>query len=179
MAGRQRTITDADRRAAAKVRDLWAEYQKRNPGISQESAAQRADMTQSAFSQFLQGKVPMRRTPVFKLARLFGVPPAAIRDDLQEFSYGHGVATAKQARDAASEKLSHDALEIANVFERMSPQTQDFIREIVFTYGIVDQALPWLRQGRPRSHNYGRWEKWHEDNYRTKLALEAQRISKK
>lgn len=80
-------LTAADERAAAKVRNLWEDFRKKNPGISQEEAALRADMSQSAFSQFLLGRVPMRVKPVIKLANLFGVSPTEIRDDLPELVY--------------------------------------------------------------------------------------------
>lgn len=87
MPARKRKLTEADKRAAVKVRALWADYKKKNTGISQEVAAERADMTQSAFSQFVLGRVPMRMSPVLKLARLFGVPPTEIRDDLIDLPY--------------------------------------------------------------------------------------------
>lgn len=87
MVQRQRILTEADKRAAAKVRALWADYQKKNPGISQDTAAAEAGMGQSAFSQFLRGAVAMRVTPVLKLAKLFGVDPSEIRDDLPDLAY--------------------------------------------------------------------------------------------
>jgi predicted transcriptional regulator len=89
MGSRKRTLTDADRRAATKVRALWADYQKKHPGVSQEKAAELAGMGQSAFSQFLRGTVPMRVAPVLKFAQLFGVDPREIRHDIEALAlYG-------------------------------------------------------------------------------------------
>jgi transcriptional regulator with XRE-family HTH domain len=82
MAERKRTLTDADKRAAAKVRSLWSEFQKKNPGMSQEDAAHRIGIGQSAFSQFLLGRVAIRLAPTLKFAQLFGVAPTEIRDDI-------------------------------------------------------------------------------------------------
>jgi transcriptional regulator with XRE-family HTH domain len=103
MAKRKRVLTPADRRAAEKVRELWADYQKKNPGISQEVAAERADMGQSAFSQFLRGTVPMRVAPVLKFAKLFGVEPAEIRPDITRLAYaGARVVEAPRVEPEAS-----------------------------------------------------------------------------
>ena len=49
MENTNRTITDADREAAKRLRDLWSTFKKTNK-LSQEKAAARIDMTQAAFS---------------------------------------------------------------------------------------------------------------------------------
>lgn len=74
--------------------------------------------------------------------------------------------------------LSEDALEIARAFDHMEPQTQERARELVFMLSVIDKSFPWLRTGRPVAHSYGTFEKWHEENMRTQLALEAVRIAK-
>lgn len=120
MARRQRTLTEADKRAAALVRALWAEYQTKNPGISQEAAAGRAGMTQSAFSQFLRGTVPMRVTPVIKFANLFGVDAREIRDDLSEVVYRAARETSVQtAREPAMEYRAAEQTHGRRVAERL------------------------------------------------------------
>jgi transcriptional regulator with XRE-family HTH domain len=181
MGTRKRTLTAADKRALAKVRELWAEFQKKNPGITQEAAAERAGMGQSAFSQFLLGTVPMRVTPVLKFAKLFDVDPRTIRDDLVELA-AYTPATPSKAlevREPDISDVSEEALEIARAFDKMQPQTKERVREHVFMYSVIDKSFPWLRTGRPVSDNYGKFEKWHVDNMQAQLALEAARIAKR
>ncbi len=179
MAARTRKVTDADKRAAAKLRELWADYKKKHPGVSQETAAGRAGMTQSAFSQFLQGSVPMRITPVVKLAKFFGVAPTAIRDDMPDMVYtSGGRTTVLQAKEPGGERLSAGALEIARIYDQLEPQTKALIREQIFIYSVVDRSYPWLRRGRPKGESYDAFEKRHEQNMAVKLALEAKRIAK-
>lgn len=180
MATRRRMMSEADQLAAKRVRELWADYQKKHPGISQEVAAARANMTQSAFSQFLKGRVPMRVTPVMKMAKLFGVPPRSIRNDLGDLVYETSLPDqALAAMEPTLQPLTAESLEIARVFQEMTHQTQDFVRELLFHFAIIDKRYPWLRRGRPRSHTYAQFEKWHEDNRQLDLSLQAARIAKK
>lgn len=177
MAKRPRVITDADRKAAAVVRDLWATYKKAHPGVSQETAAERAGFTQSAFSQFLLGSVPMRITPVIKLAKLFGVAPTDIRPDIADVPY----ASAGPAKVVTAEepgRPSREALEIAHIFDRLEPQTQTLIREQIYIYSVIDRSYPWLRRGRPKGESYDSFEKRHQQNMAAMLALEARRQHK-
>jgi transcriptional regulator with XRE-family HTH domain len=92
MGGRKRVLTPADERAAARARDLWADYQRKHPGVSQESAAEDTGMSQSAFSQFLLARVPIGLRAALKLAALFQVEPQAIRDDLPQQLYSGAFA---------------------------------------------------------------------------------------
>lgn len=125
MGARKRTLTDADRRALARVREFWQDYTKENPGVSQEIAASRAGFTQSAFSQFLLGRVPIGVSPAMKFAKLFGISPMAIREDLAELTYAvpRG-ATAPSPADG----LSNEALEIARAWDRLAVICQDHVR---------------------------------------------------
>lgn len=176
MGARKRKLTDEDRRAVAKVRELWADFQKKNPGVSQEAAAARAGMSQSAFSQFLMGRVPMRVTPVIKFARLFGVEPSSIRDDLVNLPYAIGTkATQLEVREPAPLLLPAGALEIAKVFSKLSPQTQEMFRELLFMYSAVDKFYPWLRRGRPKGESYSSYERRLEQNMTAMIELAATR----
>lgn len=174
MATRKRSLTPADLRAAEKLKALWKAYQQQHPGVSQEVAAARAGMTQSAFSQFLLGRVPMRITPVVKLAKLFEVPPHAIRDDLPEMTYSR-VQNAPPLELREPGPLSEDALEIAKVFDRLTPQTRDLVREQVFLYALVDIKYPWLRRGRPKGESYNQFERRAEQNMAATIVLESAR----
>jgi transcriptional regulator with XRE-family HTH domain len=177
MAKRERVLTPADRRAAEKVRALWADYQKKNPGISQEVAAARAGMGQSAFSQFLRGSVPMRVAPVLKFAKLFRVEPTEIRPDITRLAYaGARVVEAPRVEEQRGEyNVSDEALEIARAFDQLQPQAKEFIREQVFIYTVIDKQFPWLRHGKPIGKTYQAFERWHENNIATARELEKQR----
>jgi transcriptional regulator with XRE-family HTH domain len=172
-------MTEADRRAAAKARELWADFQKKNPGISQETAAERAGMGQSAFSQFLLGRVPMRITPVLKFAKLFGVAPTEIRDDLGDLPYSSGREIAPIKASEPPPGISAEALEIARAFDQMQPQAREYIREQVFIYTVVDKSMPWLRHGKPIGSSYSEFERWHQENIEAKRDFDDQAAGRK
>lgn len=170
---RRRNLTDADRRAAARVNELWKEYKSKHPGITQEIAADKAGFTQSAFSQFLKGRVPIRISPAQKFARLFGVAPTEIRPDLVHAAYTLGEATALTAREGPP--LSEEAIEIARVFEGAQPQTRDMIRDVVYMFAFVDKRYPWMRRGRPKGESYTNYEKRMVQNISAQVLLEARK----
>jgi transcriptional regulator with XRE-family HTH domain len=175
MSSRKRTLTDADKKAAAKVRALWADFQKKNPGISQDAAAARAGMGQSAFSQFLRGTVPMRVAPVLKFAKLFDVEPVEIRPDIGTLAYG-AARPAKPTYVAEAIRpygVSDEAMAIARAFDELQPQSREFIREQVFIYTVIDKSFPWLRRGRPVGTSYEQFEKWHKENIERALKTGA------
>lgn len=182
MGTRKRKLTDADRRALAKVKDFWSDYRKKNPGISQEAAASRAGFTQSAMSQFLQGRVPIRVSPAMKFAKLFGVAPTEIRDDLAHVAYIENTTpkATLAAREPSAEDLSPEALEVARVYSRLQPQTREQMRELLFIFSAIDKHYPWLRRGRPRGESYDQFEARHEQNMTALVELAAARqISKR
>jgi transcriptional regulator with XRE-family HTH domain len=172
-------MTDADKRAAVKVRALWAAFQKANPGISQEKAAEAAGMGQSAFSQFLVGRVPMRITPVLKFAKLFGVPPAEIREDLGDLPYTAGREPAALKVAEPLPGISEEAIEIARAFDQLQPQSREYIREQVFIYTVIDKSFPWLRHGKPIGKTYTDFENWHQRNIEARRDFEAQEAGRR
>ena len=128
MKNRERVLTDADHRALDKVRKLWAEYQKKHPGVSQDEAAHLAGMGQSAFSQFIRGAVPMRVSPVLKFAKLFGVPATEIRPDIAELAQA-GAPGATVAREPSAEySVTPEALEVAKVFDRLDAEARQHVK---------------------------------------------------
>ncbi len=139
---RKRSLTAADERAAARVRQLWKEFRERHPGISQEQAAEQAGMTQSAFSQFLLGRVPMRVRPIIKFAELFGVPPTEIRSDMPELVYAPGKkivaleAREQLARDKETTPAQSDAEKLLVLFRTFLDTDADG-REELYTQALA------------------------------------------
>lgn len=174
MPARRRTMTAADRLAAERVRELWKEYKKKNPGVSQETAAETAGMGQSAFSQFLVGRVPMRVSPIRKFAKLFGVTPASIRDDLADLPYERSRKTTSLNAEEPGQ-LSAEALQYAKLFSTLTPQTREFLREQLFIYSLIDKKYPWLRRGRPKGESYDQFEQSAVHNNELRLEMEVQR----
>lgn len=173
MGSRKRSLTEADRRAAARLRELWEGYKKINPGITQEKAAEIAGFGQSAFSQFLLGKLPARVTPIVKFAKLFGVAPTDIRSDLPDLPYD-GRLPVKKLEAQEPSALSTDAMEIARVFDGLTPQTRELIREHIFIYAVIDHKYPWLRRGRPKGESYNEFERRALQNFAAMLDIEKQ-----
>lgn len=141
MPARKRKFTDADWRAHAKVSALWADFQKKHPRITQEAAAHMADMTQSAFSQFALGRVPIGLSPTLKFARLFGVPPIEVRDDLPDLVY-----SIKSHRPKREPALGASALEIAQAFTRLQPGTRRLFRKLLLKVSALEDS----QQGQAR-----------------------------
>jgi len=116
-----------------------------------------------------------RGIPRAQLDQVVGV--MGISSEQYLASAGQAPLAARQAR-ADYRALSDEALEIARAFDLMQPQTKERVREHVFIYSVIDRSFPWLRSGKPVSGSYDQFEKWHEDNMKADLALEAARIEK-
>lgn len=79
----ERTITDQDRLAAANLKRIWGR-KKKELNLTQEKAADAFGIkTQSAISQWLNGKVPLGPVAVLRFARLLEVDPTDIRPDFE------------------------------------------------------------------------------------------------
>jgi hypothetical protein len=83
----KRNITAADREAAKKLRDLWANHQART-GETQEQAGELIGLSQAAFSQYLNCDIALNPRITLKFARHLGVHPSSIRADITELLYG-------------------------------------------------------------------------------------------
>lgn len=78
-----RSITEADRAAAARLRDLWeAERPRRTQADLAEEYGESAN--QSLISQYLGGTLAIGVAATLKFARIFNVPPSAIRPDIED-----------------------------------------------------------------------------------------------
>lgn len=91
--------TPADQLAAEKLRRLWNEFQRANPGVTQEDAADKMGFTQGALSQYLKGSLPIRARAVLRFSQYLGCEPRDIRDDLPE------LRSAKRPLDPVAEQL--------------------------------------------------------------------------
>lgn len=131
--------------------------------------------TQGSVWQYLAGKIPLNMEVLLKFcvalkAKAVEISPTLAKP-LQEYQ-------TKIVGEAADAKASDDAIEIALAFDKMSPQTQEASRHYVFLMSVMDKTQPWLRVGRPVSHNYGDFEEWHLNNMQAQVTLEAARIGK-
>jgi hypothetical protein len=83
--------TEADRKAADRIKKLWSERLKGR--VTQEEVGQRFrdvgedqdGISQSAISQYLNGQMPINTFAVLFFAHELQVHPTEIRDDLPEF----------------------------------------------------------------------------------------------
>ncbi len=158
MTKRRRTITEADKRAARKLRVLWEKYRETNPRVSQEAAAARLGWSQSAWSQFLRGEVSLGTAATLKCARFFGVHPGAIREEMEDVPY-LTKTPAEAPGPQAEPKLSADAIELANVWQRLPADRRACFRDMIYLEAVVHSSVPWLSISRPTKESYEQFEK--------------------
>jgi hypothetical protein len=80
-----RNITDADRKAADRLRALWEAMPKGVRPTQQHLADQfPGDANQSLISQYMRGRIALNYRAVRFFAKALGVPESAIRTDLPE-----------------------------------------------------------------------------------------------
>lgn len=78
-----RTITEADKRAAARLRRLWDERAE-GLGVTQDAIAATMDRSQGLISQYLTGRIALNYRAVLAFANALKVDPEEIRNDLSE-----------------------------------------------------------------------------------------------
>lgn len=154
-----RNITEADKRAASRLSELWRVYKKKNPGESQESIGSRAEMTQSAVSQYMRGAIPLNLEAVLKFAALFNVPPATIRDDIPELAKHTVLPLLVKQPPARYDNLSSDALDIAKAWSLLPAGRRQCIKDQIFLEAAVIKHFPWFQMGRPQGETYNEFER--------------------
>jgi transcriptional regulator with XRE-family HTH domain len=85
MAKASRQITDADRAAAANLRELWTAH-KHAHNIRQSDVAEALSISESAVTQYLRGDLPLGVKATLRWARYLNVAPSAIRPDFEELA---------------------------------------------------------------------------------------------
>lgn len=78
--------TQADIRAAKKLREVWTQ-RARERGLTQDVMAERMDISQGAVSQYLNGKIPMNFRVLAEFCEALGIETTDIRTDLPEQRY--------------------------------------------------------------------------------------------
>jgi transcriptional regulator with XRE-family HTH domain len=157
----KRTITDKDRAAAKNLRGYWAEFKKKNPGVSQTEAGARIGFSQAVFSQYLLGKTALGFQATAKFAGLFGCKPAEIRPDVDFSGLPEGRTAdqgSKAEQSATKYKLDADAIQVAHAWAMLSPLKQQLYRDAIFRDAAAEHIFPWLKVGRPKSASYEAFE---------------------
>lgn len=119
---RRRNITEADRRAAAKLKEIWLREQDRRKNtpqkFTQESAGLDMGWGQSAVSQYLQCHISLGVVATLKFARYLGCKPTDIRSDLAELGIEPGQLSIEAIQLAIhwQENLPPDARQVASNF---------------------------------------------------------------
>lgn len=173
----RRNISEADRAAAKRLRDLWASYRKAHPDLSQDKAGATIGFSQAVFSQYLRCIIPLGLAATIKFGRLFGVPPETIRPDM----VGLVDKMPKTARQPQADYavVGPQAREIAIAWSKLSPGMQEVFRELLFVHAFIEKKYPWLRKGKPKGAGYDNWERHQEQNMEAMIQLAADRTSRK
>lgn len=123
-------FTAEDRAAGVNLKRIWDE-KKASLGLTQENVGGVLGMNQSAVSQYLKGKVPLRLAAALKFAKLLKVKPTDIRPDLAELTL----------------EVSPEALEWAARFDRLDDRGRERFWDalLIAEKGIPDEKLESLR----------------------------------
>lgn len=115
-----RPLTKADKEAALNLKTLFerSEYTQRSLGIAYGNGDESEQISQSAVSQYLHGKVPLGTIATMRFARCFECHPTDIRPD---FSYS----------DMVPGDIPPDILKIAAELSLLSPEVRADVAEIV------------------------------------------------
>ena len=117
--GTRRIITEADMAAAGQLRALWAVY-KEKTGDTQEQAGARIDLSQAAFSQYLNATIALNTETALKFAQLFGVHPRQIRPDIDDL-----------LRNVDVDTLSREASNVARAIDALPPEPQQEVLDFI------------------------------------------------
>jgi transcriptional regulator with XRE-family HTH domain len=71
---------------------------------------------------------------------------------------GHGKMHLAMTADLGTED-GRRSIELVETFRKLSPDTQQWLRELIFTLAMIETNYPWLRKGRPRAERYAEYEK--------------------
>src|SRR5690606_25380821 len=110
-----------------------------------------------------------------RIADWLGVRVAWLRDGEGPMRDEGQVA---KAPEQGSVVLSEEAREIAMVWQSLSPDARDMMRDILYMLRLGERRFPWLLRGRPRSETYAEWEKRQEENFFALSQLEHDRKGK-
>ncbi|GEM_PF-6060066 len=99
----ERTITDADRKAAANLKRIWLKHKEHHAEATQAYIAEKLGWTQGAFGQYANGQVPLGVRATLLLAQFFDVDPKEIRNDFSDLILSDTLTTvSKTARSEGS-----------------------------------------------------------------------------
>lgn len=102
----RRLLTDEEKEEAKRLRKVWDKYRKdqksKGRPITQKEAALRVGLrTQAAFSQYINGSIPLNTEMLFSFCEFLGIPPNIIRPSLSNMkSLGLTPFTNDYAADA-------------------------------------------------------------------------------
>lgn len=135
-------------------------------GISDNELARALFMPQPTISRIASGvtKEPKEKT-LRAVADYFGVTT----DQLRGFAAPAGGPSAKHSREQLP-ALAHD---IAKRWLALSPERQEWFRDLIFTMAFMEERFPAMRKGRPRGESYAHLEQAIETDMRQlKLKLD-------
>lgn len=102
MSNPKRIVTDLDREAGQRIKELFDVAKSVGKFKSQEDLAAALDVTQPFLSAIMNKKVACPTEKILRLAEIFGVSPKAIRSDLPDIRPAGG--------EEIDEKLMEDVL---------------------------------------------------------------------
>ncbi|HXC39846.1 MAG TPA: helix-turn-helix transcriptional regulator [Burkholderiales bacterium] len=163
----RREFTEIDESALTALRNAWKNYKKAHPGATQEQVAAQLNMTQSAFSQYLRGKVPIGHAVALSFASFFKVSPQQIRRDI-EINYAPAPEPPRLAakQDAP---LTEDQRNVAKAWAMLPAERQQWYLEIIFMEAAVTRHYPWLRPTRRDKRSYAGFEDRIVSDYKKKV----------
>jgi transcriptional regulator with XRE-family HTH domain len=142
---------------------LMAAYNN-GAGISDNALAKLTGLSQPTVSRQAAGGVTNAKSHVVnKLADFFGVSAAVLR--------GEEPIKATERAGQPYADLTPLAMDIARRWMALSPDRQEWFRDLIFTIHFFEERFPALKKGRPKGESYTNFERAAERDIR-QLKLE-------
>lgn len=123
--------------------------------LTNQQFAEIAGVSLQAVHKWIKGG-DVKQVVLERLAKHFKVKPSWIRyGDVGEF-----------AADANGSDLSPLAVDVARRWMMLSPERQEWFRDLIFTLAFIEKRFPAMRKGRPRGESYDALERAFEHDMR-------------
>lgn len=137
-------------------------------GISDNQLARALGIPQPTISRIASGKTKEPKASTLRsIADYFGVRT----DDLREFAVE--VKTSAPGQRHRDQPLPTLAQDIARRWMSLSPDRQEWFRDLIFTMAFMEERFPAMRKGRPKGETYSALERAIvEDMHQLKLKFD-------
>lgn len=117
-----------DIEAARRIKRIWLD-KKKTLNLTQTDLARELDISPSAVSEYLTGKVPIGLKMTFRLSAILGVDPREIRPEIDQVLEATGLTELRSGSDFV--EVSSDDLDVIRKFITLPRIKKEMIKRII------------------------------------------------